>query len=336
MINGKKCIGVLTSGGDSPGMNAAIRAVVRSALTNDMVPMGVVKGYQGLLDKDFVVMNAQSVSNIIQRGGTILKSARCMEFFEDKYRRIACQNAFDAGIDGLVVIGGDGSYNGARFLSELGLPCIGIPGTIDNDIACTDYTIGFDTAMNTVLDNVDKLNDTSKSHERCTVVEVMGRNAGHVALGTGIATGAIAIMTNEIDTQIEEVAEHIKKARAIGKDHFIVIISEGFSKQKAKESGLKDYEIPNGIARKIQEETGVDSRATILGHVQRGGAPSLRDRVVATQMGHAAVELLAKGIGNRVIALKNNKIVDFDIQEALQMHKGLDMDLYHTLMDTTF
>ena len=336
MINGKKCIGVLTSGGDSPGMNAAIRAVVRSALTKDMIPLGVIKGYQGLLDKDFVVMNAQSVSNIIQKGGTILKSARCMEFYEDKYRRIAYQNAIDAGIDGLVVIGGDGSYNGAKFLSELGLPCIGLPGTIDNDIACTEYTIGFDTAMNTVIENVDKLNDISKSHERCSVVEVMGRNAGHVALGAGIATGAIAIMTNELDTNIEDVAEHIKKARAIGKDHFIVIVSEGYSKAKAKETGLKEYEIPNSVAHQIQEQTGVDSRATILGHVQRGGSPSLRDRVVATQMGHAAVELLEKGIGNRVIALKNNKIVDFDIQEALQMKKGLDMDLYQTLLDTTF
>ena len=336
MVNGKKCIGIITSGGDAPGMNAAIRGVVRTALKNNMVPMGIVRGYQGLLNKDFIEMNAKSVSDIVRKGGTILKTARCMEFYEDKYRRIAYQNAVEAVIDGLVVIGGDGSYNGAKYLSELGLPCVGIPGTIDNDIACTEYTIGFDTAMNTVIDCIDKLNDTSQSHERCSVVEVMGRNAGHMALSTGIATGAIAIMTTEIDTTIEEVADHINKAREIGKDHFIVVISEGYSKVKAKQTGLKEYEIPSSIANMIQNATGVDSRATILGHVQRGGAPSLKDRVTATQMGHAAVELLKQGIGNRVIAIHNNTIVDYDIQEALKMQKGLDMDLFQTLVDTAF
>lgn len=323
MINGKKCIGVLTSGGDAPGMNAAIRAVVRTAITKDMIPLGVIKGYNGLLENQFTEMTARSVSNIIQCGGTILKTARCMEFYEPKYRQIAYENAIEAGMDGLVVIGGDGSYNGARFLSELGLPCIGIPGTIDNDIACTDYTIGFDTAMNTVIQCVDKLNDTSQSHERCSVVEVMGRHAGHVALNTGIATGAIAIITEEIPKKIEEIAEHITKARAIGKDHFIVIVSEGYGN-------------PGEIAEKIQELTGVDSRATILGHIQRGGSPSVKDRVTATEMGHKAVELLSQGIGNRVIALRDDKIFDIDIEEALKMKKGLDMDLYQDMLDTSF
>ena len=276
MVRDKKCIGVLTSGGDAPGMNAAIRAVVRTAITKDIIPVGVIRGYNGLLEKNITRMDARSVSGIIQRGDTILKTARCKEFYEEKYREIAYQNAKELGLDGLVVIGGDGSYQGAGFLSRLGLPCIGIPGTIDNDIACTEYTIGFDTAMNTVIECVDKLDDTCKSHERCSVVEVMGRHAGHVALNTGIATGAIGIITEEIPNSIEDIARHIFKAREIGKEHFVVIVSEGYGK-------------PHEIAEKIEAMTGVESRATVLGHIQRGGAPTLKDRVVATQMGHRAV-----------------------------------------------
>ena len=331
-----KTIGVLTSGGDAPGMNACIRAVVRTAIHNGIKVKGIKRGYAGLLQEEIIDMDSRSVSDIIQRGGTILYTARCEEFTTPEGQQKGAEICRKHGIDSVIVIGGDGSFRGAGKLSALGINTIGLPGTIDLDITCTDYTIGFDTAVNTAMEAIDKVRDTSTSHERCSIVEVMGRNAGHVALGAGIATGAIAIMTNELDTNIEDVAEHIKKARAIGKDHFIVIVSEGYSKAKAKETGLKEYEIPNSVARQIQEQTGVDSRATILGHVQRGGSPSLRDRVVATQMGHAAVELLEKGIGNRVIALKNHEIVDFDIQEALQMKKGLDMDLYQTLLDTTF
>lgn len=323
MLHGKKSIGVLTSGGDAPGMNAAIRAVVRTSIAKGILPIGIIRGYNGLLDKNICKMDARSVSGIIQKGGTILKTARCKEFYEAEYRKKALENAREIGLDGLVVIGGDGSYRGAGYLSEMGLPCVGIPGTIDNDIACTEYTIGFDTAMNTVLQCVDKLDDTCKSHERCSVVEVMGRHAGHVALNTGIATGAIGIVTEEVPNKIEDIAKHIQKAREIGKEHFVVIVSEGYGK-------------PHEIAEAIQEITGVESRATVLGHIQRGGAPTLKDRVIATQMGHRAVELLADGIGDRVISLHNNQVVDLDLQEALRMKKDLDRNLYEILLDTSF
>jgi len=323
MKNGRKVIGVMTSGGDAPGMNAAIRAVVRTAISKRMIPVGIVKGYNGLLNEVYEEMDAGSVSNIIQTGGTILKTARCMEFYEADNRKKAYENAKKIGLDGLVVIGGDGSYQGAKYLSELGLPCIGIPGTIDNDISCTEYTIGYDTAMNTVVQCVDKLNDTSQSHERCSVVEVMGRHAGHIALNTGIATGAIQIITEEIPTPVEEIAAHIRKVRETGKDHFIVIVSEGYGN-------------PVEIAEQIQEMTGIDSRATILGHIQRGGNPTLRDRVMATQMGYEAVSLLEEGMSNRVVALKGNRIVNYDIHEALKMKKGLDMGLYNIMMGTCY
>ncbi|MCI6017850.1 MAG: 6-phosphofructokinase [Clostridiales bacterium] len=317
-----KKIGVLTSGGDSPGMNAAIRAVVRTALKKGMQPIGFIKGYNGLLYENYMEMDWSSVSNIIQRGGTVLKTARCKEFYEPEYRQKAYENAKAMGLDGLVVIGGDGSYRGAGYLSELGLPCIGIPGTIDNDIACTDYTIGYDTAMNTVVECVDKLNDTSQSHERCSVIEVMGRHAGYIALNTGIATGAVQIMTEEIPVTVEQVAENIERTRGYGKDHFIVIVSEGFGN-------------PNEVALKIQEITGIDSRATILGHIQRGGNPTLRDRVVATIMGNYAVNLLEAGKTNRVIAMKDHHYVDYDIQEALAMKKGLNMQFYDAMLDVS-
>ncbi len=320
MIDGKKCIGILTSGGDAPGMNAAIRSAVRTALYNDMVPMGIIRGYNGLLEKNYKIMDSASVSNILKKGGTILFTARCKEFYEEKYRKIAYQNAVEMGLDGLVVIGGDGSYNGASYLSRLGLPCIGVPGTIDNDIACTDYTIGYDTAMNTVLELMDKLNDTSQSHHRCTVVEVMGRHAGHMALCTGVACGAAAIVTEEEPMDINQMSEAILYARSRGKHHFIIVVSEGIGET-------------DKIARDIESLTGIDTRAAILGHVQRGGSPTLRDRVVASEMGNYAVHLLAKGKSNRVVAMKDDKIVDFDIQEALKMHKGLDMELYRVMQE---
>ena len=226
----------------------------------------------------------------------------------------------EIGLDGLVVIGGDGSYNGASYLSQLGLPCIGIPGTIDNDIACTEYTIGYDTAMNTVLELMDKLNDTSQSHHRCTVVEVMGRHAGHMALCTGVACGAAAIVTEEEPMDINEMCEAIFYARSRGKHHFIIVVSEGVGET-------------DKIARDIESLTGIDTRAAILGHVQRGGSPTLRDRVMASEMGNYAVHLLANGKGNRVVAMKDGKITDFDIQEALKMHKGLDMELYRVMQE---
>lgn len=320
MREGKKCIGILTSGGDAPGMNAAIRSVVRTAINREIIPLGIIRGYNGLLENNYRVMTLKSVSNISKLGGTILYTARCKAFYEKKYRQKAYENAVKLGLDGLIVIGGDGSYNGAKALSELGLPCIGIPGTIDNDIACTEYTIGYDTAMNTVVDLVDKLSDTSQSHHRCSVVEVMGRHSGHVALNTGVACEATGIITKEVPIQIEEIAKRILKAKEAGKEHFIIIVSEGVGKSEE-------------IARRIEELTGIDSRATILGHVQRGGAPTLRDRLVASQMGNYAVKLLDKGIGNRVVAMKDNKIVDYDIQEALHMQKGLDMELYHVMCE---
>ena len=314
-----RTIGVLTSGGDAPGMNAAIRAVVRTAINKGLKVKGIMRGYAGLLQEEIVDMSSTDVSNIIFRGGTILYTARCMEFYEASYREKAFHNAKEIGLDGLVVIGGDGSYRGAGYLSELGLPCIGVPGTIDNDIASTEYT----TAMNTVVECVDKLNDTCQSHERCSVVEVMGRHAGHIALNTGIATGAVQIITEEIPTPIDDVVENIKKIRESGKDHFIVIVSEGYGN-------------PVEIATQIQEKTGIDSRATILGHVQRGGNPTLKDRVNATRMGYYAVKLLEEGKTNRVVALQQGNLVDYDIQEALKMKKPLDMDLYNMMMEISF
>jgi 6-phosphofructokinase 1 len=313
-----KKIGVLTSGGDAPGMNAAIRAVVRCALAKGIEVVGIKRGYNGLIHKEIFKMNRATVSDIIHRGGTVLYTARCLEFKEDAGVEMAKQTCIEEGIDGLVVIGGDGSYRGARDLSQKGIPCVGIPGTIDNDISSTDYTIGYDTAMNTVVDMVDKLRDTMQSHERCSVVEVMGRRAGHIALNTGIACGATAIITLEEDFDFQrDIVEKINFARSIenGKTHFIVMISEGHG--NAAE-----------IAKRIQEETGVESRECILGHVQRGGAPTLRDRVLATRMGNHAVELLSQGIGNRVVGIRGDVIVDYDILEGLNMKKTFDHDLY--------
>ena len=318
-----KTIGILTSGGDAPGMNAAIRAVVRSAIYYGCKVYGINRGYKGLIESDLVEMDLSSVGDIIHRGGTILKSSRCEEFKTEEGRQKAVKILKKHGIDCLVVIGGDGSYRGAGYLSELGLPCIGVPGTIDNDIASTEYTIGYDTAMNTVVECVDKLNDTCQSHERCSVVEVMGRHAGHIALNTGIATGAVQIITEEIPTPIDDVVENVKKIRESGKDHFIVIVSEGYGN-------------PVEIATQIQEKTGIDSRATILGHVQRGGNPTLKDRVNATRMGYYAVKLLEEGKTNRVVALQQGNLVDYDIQEALKMKKPLDMDLYNMMMEISF
>ena len=311
-----KSIAVLTSGGDAPGMNAAVRAVVRTACQRGIKVYGVDRGYTGLIKGDVHEMNLRSVSDIITRGGTILYSARCPEFKTEEGIQKAVDTCKRVGIDGMVIIGGDGSFRGARDLSLRGIPCIGLPGTIDNDISCTDYTIGYDTCLNTIVQMVDRIRDTSESHDRCTVVEVMGRGAGYLALESGIAVGATSILVPEVEYDIErDIIARIREFQKTGKRHFIVIVAEGVG-------GTAE------IAKKIEAETGVESRATIPGHVQRGGSPTARDRIMASQMGSRAVDLLTQGIGNRVVGIRDNKIVDFDIFEALKMTKTIDMKDY--------
>lgn len=310
-----KTIGVLTSGGDAPGMNAAVRAVVRAALSHGMRVIGIQRGFNGLLHGETYEMNLRSVSEIIHRGGTILYTARCLEFKTEEGQKKGAEMCKKLGIDAIVVIGGDGSFRGAKALANLGIPCIGIPGTIDNDIACSEYTIGYDTAMNTAVEMVDKLRDTTQSHDRCSVVEVMGRNAGYIALNVGIATGAIATLIPERPYDLErDILDRMKFTQKTGKKHFIVIVAEGAGHAQ-------------DLANEIQARTGIDSRATVLGHVQRGGSPTLRDRVTASRMGYQAVVLLEKGIFNRVVAVSADKIVDYDINVALSMHKSIDTTL---------
>lgn len=318
-----KTIGILTSGGDAPGMNAAVRAVTRTAISKGMKVIGIRRGYNGLIHGDMFEMNERSVSDIIQRGGTILYTARCPEFRYAEGVEKARQRCVEANLSGIVVIGGDGSFRGAADLSKVGIPCVGLPGTIDNDIACTEYTIGYDTAMNTAMEMVDKIRDTAQSHDRCSIVEVMGRNAGYIALNTGIACGATSIITPEVPYSIDEIVAKMIETRKTGKQHFIIVVAEGVGNSEQ-------------IAKEIEERTGIESRATILGHVQRGGSPTVRDRVVASQMGYYAVELLEKGIGNRVVGMKDNKIVDFDIQEALSMKKPFEDELYKIANDISF
>lgn len=316
-------IAVLTSGGDAPGMNAAVRAVVRAALNKNIQVYGVRRGYNGLLTGEVVQMNLRSVSDIIHRGGTMLCTARSEEYNTPEGVKKAADYCRSLGVNGVVVIGGDGSFRGARDLSGAGIPCVGIPGTIDNDIACSEYTIGFDTAMNTALEMVDKIRDTAQSHDRCSVVEVMGRRCGDIALQTGIACGATAILVPEKPVDLDKmVVQKILDTKATGKRHFIVVVAEGVG-------GTEN------IAKYIEEKTGIESRATILGHVQRGGSPTLRDRVVASAMGHHAVELLANGIGDRVVALQGGNIVDLDITEALNMKRVFDEELYNIAMDVS-
>ena len=315
-------IGVLTSGGDAPGMNAAVRAVVRTAIAMGMKVKGICRGYNGLIEGDIIDLDVRSVSDIIHRGGTVLYTARSPRFKTEEGMREAIDNCKKHGIEGIVVIGGDGSYRGARDLSLRGIPCVGVPGTIDNDISSTEYTLGFDTAMNTAMEMVDRLRDTSQSHDRCSVVEVMGRHAGYLALQTGIAVGATAILVPEIEFDIENVIKKIKETQKTGKKHFIIVVAEGVG-------GVEE------IAKKIEEETGVESRATVLGHVQRGGNPTIRDRVMATEMGYAAVKLLNEGIGNRVIGWKKGEIVNYDIYEALNMKKPFDDEMYEIANTTS-
>ena len=310
-----KTIGVLTSGGDAPGMNAAVRAVVRTGLHKGYRMIGIQRGYNGLLNGECFEMNLRSVSNIISAGGTILYTARCLEFKTKEGQDRGAAKCRELGIDALVVIGGDGSYRGARELAHRGIPMIGLPGTIDNDIACTEYTIGYDTAMNTALEMIDKLRDTTQSHDRCSVVEVMGRNAGYIALNVAIASGAMAVLLPEKEFDMQhDILDKIVETQRTGKRHFIVIVAEGIGHSQE-------------IANEIQARTGIDTRATILGHVQRGGSPTVRDRVNASLMGYHAIDLIDKGIYNRVVAVSGDKIVDYDVNVALSMHKTIDRDM---------
>ncbi len=316
-----KTIGVLTSGGDAPGMNAAVRAVVRTATYLGLTVKGIMHGYEGLIENEIIDLNARSVSDIISRGGTVLYTSRSPRFVTEEGMQIAIENCKKNGIEGIVVIGGDGSFRGARDLSQRGIPCVGVPATIDNDISSTEYTIGFDTALNTAVEMIDKIRDTAQSHSRCSVVEVMGHKAGYMALQIGIAVGAAVILVPEIPVNIDEVCDHLNKVSKTGKKHHIVVVAES----------ILDC---NDLAKTIEQKTGLETRATILGHVQRGGNPSVRDRVRASQMGNAAVHLLQKGIGNRVVSYKHGKIVDFDIFEALNMTKTFDEGMLDVAKET--
>ena len=307
-----KTIGVLTSGGDAPGMNAAIRAVVRVAIARGLKVKGIKKGYQGLLNEEIIDMEPRNVSDIIQRGGTILGTARCLEFKTKEGQAKGAEICRKHGIDGIVVIGGDGSYRGAQALSRLGINTIGLPGTIDLDIACTDYTIGFDTAVNTAMEAIDKVKDTSSSHERCSVVEVMGRDAGYIALWCAVANGAEDVLIPEkYNYDEQEIINHIVESRKRGKTHHLIINAEGIGHSTS-------------MARRIEAATGMETRATILGHMQRGGNPTAKDRYYASIMGARAVDILIEGKTNRVVGYKDGKFVDIDIEEALNMKKSID------------
>ena len=307
-----KTIGVLTSGGDAPGMNAAIRAAVRRGLQKGVQMKGILKGYDGLMNEEIIDMTAKDVSDTIERGGTILYTARCAEMRTEEGQKKAAETCRKHGIDGLVVIGGDGSFAGAQKLANLGINAVGVPGTIDLDIACTEYTIGFDTAVNTAMEAIDKVRDTSTSHERCSIIEVMGRNAGYIALWCGIANGAEDILLPEnYDYDEQKIIENIIENRRKGKKHHIIINAEGIGHSTS-------------MARRIEAATGIETRATILGHMQRGGSPTCKDRVYASIMGAYAVDLLLEGKTKRVVGYRNGEYVDFDINEALdQVHTGI-------------
>ena len=314
-----KRIGVLTSGGDAPGMNAAVRAVVRTAIANGIECVGIRRGWQGLINSDFVPLSRESVGHILSRGGTILYTARSDEFMTEKGRLKAVATCKMLGLDGIVAIGGDGTFRGALELSRLGIPVVGVPATIDNDVGCTNYTIGFDTACNTAIECIDRLRDTMQSHERCSVVEVMGRNAGFLALYVGIAVGATTVLVPErpIDFQ-KDVVERIQDSRLAGNTHFMIVVAEGVG------SAVE-------IGKKIHDAVGMDPRVTVLGHIQRGGAPNARDRETATRMGYYAVNAFAEGRGNCIIGTQEGGIVEIPIEEALTMKKHLQMDRYRIM-----
>lgn len=311
-----KTIAVLTSGGDAPGMNAAIRAVVRTAIYRGLKVKGIKKGYNGLLNEDIIDMEPRHVSDIIQRGGTVLGTARCLEFKRPEYQEKGAEICRQHGIDGIVVIGGDGSYRGAQALSRQGINTVGIPGTIDLDIACTEYTIGFDTAVNTAMEAIDKVKDTSSSHERCSIIEVMGRHAGYIALWCGIANGAEDILLPEkYEYNEQEIINHIIASRKRGKIHHLIINAEGIGHSTS-------------MARRIEAATGLETRATILGYMQRGGSPTARDRYYASIMGSYAVDIMLEGKNNRVVGYRYGEFTDFGIEEALQMQKDIDRYQY--------
>ena len=318
-MNKVKRIGVLTSGGDAPGMNAAVRAVARTALANGIECIGIRRGWQGLINSDFINLSKESVGHILARGGTILYTARSEDFLSERGRMRAVGTCKMLGLDGIVAIGGDGTFRGALELSRLGIPVVGIPATIDNDIGCTNYTIVFDTACNTAVECIDRLRDTMQSHERCSVVEVMGRNAGFLALYVGISVGATAVLVpeHEVDFQ-KDVVERIQSSRLAGNTHFMIVVAEGAG--SAVEFG-----------KRIHEAIGIEPRVTVLGHIQRGGAPSARDRETATRMGYYAVTALAEGRANCIIATQEGGIVEIPIEEALQMKKTLQMDRYRIM-----
>lgn len=308
-------IGVLTSGGDAPGMNAAIRAVVRTAQYYEIEVVGILRGYSGLLKGEFVEMNRRSVGDIIHRGGTILHTARCEEFKTEAGRALAVKNLQEAGIDGLVAIGGDGTFRGAMELHKLGVKVIGVPGTIDNDIEGTDYSIGFDTAVNTALEAINKIRDTATSHERISLVEVMGREAGCIALMSGLAGGAESILIPEKESSIQEVCSRIIEGRNRGKLYSIIIVAEGAGNSME-------------IGKKIMEYTGLETRVTILGHIQRGGSPTALDRIIATRMGAGAVELLKDGISGKAIGIQGQKMVAIDFAQATAKGIRVDREIY--------
>ena len=320
-----KRIGVLTSGGDAPGMNAAVRAVVRTAVSQGIECVGIRRGWNGLINSDFVPLKASSVSHIINKGGTMLYTARSLEFMDRPGRDKALATCRLLGLDGIVAIGGDGTFRGALALSRqaaeagLTLQTVGIPATIDNDIGCSHYTIGFDTACNTAVECIDKLRDTMQSHERCSVVEVMGRHAGYLALYVGIAVGATAVLIPERELDFErDIVDKIRRARLAGTTHYMIVVAEGAGSAM-------------DIAKRIHEEVGIDPRVTVLGHIQRGGSPSARDRETASRMGYEAVKVMAEGRGNRIIATQDGRIVDLDMEEALQMTKTFNMERYQVL-----
>mgnify|MGYP000924681943 FL=1 len=329
MGNQVKRIGVLTSGGDAPGMNAAVRAVVRTAVNRGIECIGIRRGWNGLINHDFIRIDSNSVSHIIDKGGTMLYTARSEEFMTPEGREKAIATCKLLGLEGIVAIGGDGTFRGAlalsRQLAEQGetLQVVGVPATIDNDIGCSNYTIGFDTACNTAIECVDKLRDTMQSHERCSVVEVMGRHAGYLALYVGISVGATAVLIPERPVDFDrDVVEKIRQARLSGTTHYMVVVAEGAGSAV-------------DIGKRIHEELGIDPRVTVLGHIQRGGSPSARDRETASRMGYEAVQSLAEGRGNRIIGTQEGKVVDLDMEEALAMTKVFDMERYRVLEATT-
>lgn len=310
-----KKIAVLTSGGDAPGMNAAIRAVVRSGIYNDVKIMAIKQGFNGLINANIEEMNLSSVADIIHRGGTILRTARSEEFRTEEGQRKALNVINVLGIEGIIVIGGDGSFKGAKKLNDLGIPTIGVPGTIDNDLGYTDYTIGFDTSINTVIDAISKIRDTSTSHGRANIIEVMGRHCGDIALMAGLAGGAESIIVPEVGFNVDQVCNKLLKGRNRGKLHSIIILAEGVG-------GAVE------MSKEIEDKTGIETRATILGHIQRGGSPTASDRILASKMGAKAVDLLLQGVGNRVVGVNGKKLIDMDIDEALSIKSNFDMETY--------